>query len=120
MSTEFESQEITRRPTISGCQASPLIERRSRTKSLDQRLGLLARELAARGAQVSEPAEAVKLALPPLRRRLDLEGRFGAELGEPPGEAEMAVIELGGEARICGPELLRGKQELLGLRARDS
>ena len=49
---------------------------RSLTKSLDQRLGLLARQLAARGAQMPEPAEAVKLARPPFGRRRDLEGRL--------------------------------------------
>src|SRR5215467_5780111 len=30
----------------------------------------------------------------------------------------MAVVKLGGEARVCGPELLRGQQQLLGARAR--
>src|SRR6266508_3957191 len=65
-----------------------------------------------------EPAEAVKLARPALRWRIDLEGGFGVDLGEFPGEAEMPVVKLGGEAWVCGPELLRGKQQLLGPGAR--
>ncbi len=83
----------------------------------DQRLGLLARQLAAGGAKMPQPAEAIKLALPLLRWRLDLERRFGGQFGEAPGEPEMTVVKLGGEARVGGAEFLRRKQELLGLRA---
>ncbi len=52
---------------------------------VDQRLGLLARQLAAGGAQMPEPAKAVKLARPAFGRRHDVEGRFGVELGKPAG-----------------------------------
>src|SRR5680860_1434590 len=64
-----------------------------------------------------EPAKAVKLPRPVGRRRGDVERRFGAKLGQLPGEAEMAVIDLGGEARVGGAELLRGEKQLLGLAA---
>ena len=87
-------------------------------KVADQRLGLLARQLAARGAQMPEPAEAVKLARPAFRRRRDFERRLRVELDQAAGEAEMAVVDLGGEARIGGAQILWRKQELLGLRAR--
>ena len=87
---------------------------------MDQRLGLLARQLAVGGAQMPEPAEAVKLARPVGRRRPDLERRLGVELGQLAGKPEMTVIKLGGEARVGGAELLRGKQKLLGLACRDS
>src|SRR5262249_43969087 len=89
-----------------------------RDEIVDQNLGLLARQLAACGAEMSEPAEPVKLACPTLRWWIDLERRLGVDLGELPGEAEMAVVKLGGEGRVGGPELLRGQQQLLGGRAR--
>ncbi len=49
---------------------------------LEQRFGLLARELAAGGAQMPEPAKAVKLARPAFRRRHDVEGGLGVKLGK--------------------------------------
>src|SRR4029079_13067824 len=69
-----------------------------RDEIVDESLGLLARELAAGGAEMSEPAEAIEFARPPLRRRIDLEGRLGVDLGEFAGKAEMAVVKLGGKA----------------------
>ena len=87
-------------------------------KIAEQRLGLLARQLAAGRAQMPEPGETVKLARPAFRRRRDFERRLRVELDQAAGEAEMAVIDLGGEARIGGAQILRRKQELLGLRAR--
>src|SRR5262249_4923862 len=88
-----------------------------RNEIVDQNLGLLARQLAAGGAEVSEPAEAVKLARPALRWRVDLEGRLRVDLGELTGETEMSVVKLGRETRVSRPELLRGEQQLLGARA---
>ena len=44
-------------------------------------------------------------------------GDCGVDLGQTPGKAEMSVVELGGEARIRRPQLLRGEQELFGLGA---
>ena len=82
---------------------------------MDQRLGLFARQLAIGGAQVPEPAKAIKLARPVGRWRHDFKGRFRAKLGEFAGQPEMAVIDFGGEARVRGPQLLGRKQKLLGL-----
>ena len=87
-------------------------------KIAEQRLGLLARQLAAGGAEMPEPAETVKLARPTFRRRRDFERRLRVDLDQAAGEAEMAVIDLGGEARVGGAQVLRRKQELLGLGAR--
>ena len=89
-----------------------------RDEILHQRLGLLARQLAAGGAEMPEPAKSVKLARPPVRRRRDLERRLDLDLGQPSGEAQMSVIELGGKARVRGPELLRRQQQLLGAGSR--
>ena len=86
-------------------------------KIAEQRLGLLARQLAAGDAQMPEPAETIKLARPAVRRRCDLEGRLRIELDQAAGEPEMAVVNLGGEAWIRGAQILGGKQELLGLGA---
>ena len=79
----------------------------------EQGLGLLARQLAAGDPQMPEPAEAVKLARPSFGRRRDLEGRLRAKLDQAAGETEMAVVDLGGKARIGGAQVLGSKQELL-------
>src|SRR5262245_5849786 len=88
-----------------------------RDEIVDENLGLLARELAAGGAEMSEPTEAMEFARPPFGWWIDLERRLRVDLGEFAGKAEMAVVKLGGKAWVSRPELLRGEQQLLGSRA---
>ena len=116
--TEFDSQEMTLRPTTSGCQASPRTVLCNLQKIAEQGLGLLARQLAAGGAQMPSQPKPYSSARPAFRRRRDLERRLRVELDQAAGEAEMAVIDLGGEARVGGAQILGRKQELFGLGAR--
>ena len=83
----------------------------------EHRLGLFAGNLATGDPQMSEPAKAIKLPGPALRRRRDLEGRLRAKRDEAAGKTEMPVVDLCGEARVGGAQILGGKQKLLGLGA---
>src|SRR5262245_8085955 len=84
----------------------------------EQGFGLLTLQLAASDPQMPEPAEAVKLARPCFGRRHDLEGRLRAKLDQAGGKTEMAVVDLGGKARIGGAQVLGRKQELFSFSPR--
>ena len=115
MRVAWVSQEMTRRESVSGRQATAS-QRPCSVIHSSTRARALARVIAEFGsAQVAQPAEAEQVLGPLVRGRHHLEDGAAVAHHDLAGEGEAPAIDLGGAGRIGGAEILRRDDDAVSL-----
>ena len=99
-----EHMRAAREPLVAAPFADELVHERARIGP---------RERGVRAPEMAQPAEAIERFAPAVGRRGEVEGGASAGRERPSGENEVSGVDIGGDGRVGGAQILRREQHPL-------